>query len=143
MTWRTWAGTSKQKLSARRRLRHRKLSAPVLDPNTGEIIVDAGVVLDDELLDKIFALDMPPTVFSIYNDNGEPVRGGVQRTAAPRHQYHYPPGHRGGNWLFLNLCQGIGEIDDIDHLGNRRLRCVGELLQNQFRVGLSRMERVG
>lgn len=42
----------------------------------------------------------------------------------------------------LNLFYGIGNIDDIDHLGNRRLRCVGELLQNQFRIGLSRMERV-
>ena len=40
------------------------------------------------------------------------------------------------------LANGIGEIDDIDHLGNRRVRCVGELLQNQFRIGLSRMERV-
>ncbi|MCY6356104.1 DNA-directed RNA polymerase subunit beta [Clostridium sp. ZS2-4] len=42
----------------------------------------------------------------------------------------------------LGLPYGIGNIDDIDHLGNRRLRSVGELLQNQFRIGLSRMERV-
>ena len=42
----------------------------------------------------------------------------------------------------LGLTYGIGYIDDIDHLGNRRLRSVGELLQNQFRIGLSRMERV-
>ena len=42
----------------------------------------------------------------------------------------------------LDLAYGIGTTDDIDHLGNRRLRCVGELLQNQFRIGLSRMERV-
>ena len=42
----------------------------------------------------------------------------------------------------LNLNYGIGNVDDIDHLGNRRLRTVGELLQNQFRIGLSRMERV-
>ncbi|MDO4270082.1 MAG: DNA-directed RNA polymerase subunit beta [Eubacteriales bacterium] len=42
----------------------------------------------------------------------------------------------------LNLGNGIGTTDDIDHLGNRRLRCVGELLQNQFRIGFSRMERV-
>ncbi|MCT4621725.1 MAG: DNA-directed RNA polymerase subunit beta [Marinisporobacter sp.] len=42
----------------------------------------------------------------------------------------------------LNLAHGVGEVDDIDHLGNRRLRSVGELLQNQFRIGLSRMERV-
>ena len=43
---------------------------------------------------------------------------------------------------FCNLCEGVGTIDDIDHLGNRRIRSVGELLQNQFRVGFSRMERV-
>lgn len=42
----------------------------------------------------------------------------------------------------LNLYDGVGKIDDIDHLGNRRVRSVGELLQNQFRIGLSRMERV-
>ena len=42
----------------------------------------------------------------------------------------------------LNLFGGVGEVDDIDHLGNRRLKSVGELLQNQFRIGLSRMERV-
>ena len=42
----------------------------------------------------------------------------------------------------LNLDHGIGKTDDIDHLGNRRIRCVGELLQNQFRIGLTRLERV-
>ncbi len=42
----------------------------------------------------------------------------------------------------LNLYHGLGKIDDIDHLGNRRIRCVGELLQNQFRIGLARLERV-
>ena len=42
----------------------------------------------------------------------------------------------------LNIDHGIGYIDDIDHLGNRRIRCVGELLQNQFRIGLTRLERV-
>ena len=45
------------------------------------------------------------------------------------------------NYL-LNLEHGIGYVDDIDHLGNRRIRCVGELLQNQFRIGLTRLERV-
>ncbi len=43
---------------------------------------------------------------------------------------------------YLNLMEGIGHDDEIDHLGNRRIRQVGELLQNQFKVGISRMERV-
>ena len=43
---------------------------------------------------------------------------------------------------FLILCDGVGTVDDIDHLGNRRIRSVGELLQNQFRIGFTRMERV-
>jgi len=43
---------------------------------------------------------------------------------------------------FINLCEGVGNVDDIDHLGNRRIRSVGELLQNQFRIGFTRMERV-
>ncbi|MGL6008651.1 MAG: DNA-directed RNA polymerase subunit beta, partial [Culicoidibacterales bacterium] len=43
---------------------------------------------------------------------------------------------------FYNLLDGVGTYDDIDHLGNRRIRSVGELLQNQFRIGLTRMERV-
>ena len=42
---------------------------------------------------------------------------------------------------FMNIIEGFGDTDDIDHLGNRRIRCVGELIQNQFRIGLSRMER--
>lgn len=42
----------------------------------------------------------------------------------------------------INLANGIGQVDDIDHLGNRRLRTVGELLQNQFRIGMARLERV-
>lgn len=42
---------------------------------------------------------------------------------------------------FLNLAEGLGKVDDIDHLGNRRIRAVGELLANQFRIGLARMER--
>ena len=51
-------------------------------------------------------------------------------------------GHpRGGQGRWSNLKDGKGEIDDIDNLGNRRVRSVGELLENQYRVGLLRMER--
>lgn len=131
-----------KKLGARRRLRYRKLSEPVIDRETGEILAEAGAVLDDQLLDKIFSQENPPTVFSVYNENKESVR--IVGNGMPPY---------GTNCItrediiavigyLLSLAKGIGEVDDIDHLGNRRLRSVGELLQNQFRVGLSRMERV-
>merc|ERR1712000_135301 len=41
----------------------------------------------------------------------------------------------------INIRNGFGDVDDIDHLGNRRIRCVGEMAENQFRVGLVRVER--
>ena len=44
--------------------------------------------------------------------------------------------------VMLNVYNGLGDVDDIDHLANRRIRCVGELLQNQFRIGISRIERM-
>lgn len=131
-----------KKLGARRRLRYRTLSEPVIDQATGEILAEAGSVLDDALLDRIFASESPPTVFRVYNDNKESVT--IVGNGTPPY---------GTNCItredivavvgyLLSLAKGIGETDDIDHLGNRRLRSVGELLQNQFRVGLSRMERV-
>lgn len=136
-----------KKLDPRRRLRNRKLSEPLVHPATGEILAEEGDILDDALLDKIFAHGeensaREPFTISVYNDKKEAV-------AVVCHPL--PP--YGANCItredilavvgyLLNLAQGIGEIDDIDHLGNRRLRSVGELLQNQFRVGLSRMERV-
>ena len=46
------------------------------------------------------------------------------------------------NYMLRPASMGVGTMDDIDHLGNRRIRSVGELLQNQFRIGFSRMERV-
>jgi DNA-directed RNA polymerase subunit beta len=131
-----------KKLGARRRLRYRKLAEHIVDTDTGEIIVEAGSILDDQLLDTIYKMKEPPTAISVYSDDNVPVR--VVGNGEPGH---------GTNSVtrqdivavigyLLNLTQGIGEVDDIDHLGNRRLRSVGELLQNQFRVGLSRMERV-
>lgn len=131
-----------KKLGARRRLRYRKLAAHVIDPQTGEIVAEKDQVLDDQLLDKIFSLETPPTDFDVYNDdnvavrvisNGEPGHG---TNCVTRQDIIAVVGY------LLSLIQSIGETDDIDHLGNRRLRSVGELLQNQFRVGLSRMERV-
>lgn len=131
-----------KKLDIRRRVRGRKLAQHLIYPATGEIIAQEGSILDDQLLDEIFALQQPPTAISVYNDDNIPVP--VIGNGQPEH---------GSNNVtredivavigyLLTLAQGIGDVDDIDHLGNRRLRSVGELLQNQFRVGLSRMERV-
>ncbi len=129
-----------KKLGARRRIRNRKLAQPVKINNRS--VAKADQVLNDQLLGKIFNAENPPTDFVVYNneglavkvvDNGQPERGINNIT---RQDIVAVIGY------LLNLMQGIGETDDIDHLGNRRLRCVGELLQNQFRVGLSRMERV-
>lgn len=139
-----------KKLGARRRLRYRKLAMNVIDPDTGELVAEVGSILDDQLLDEVLELykrkrdvdDNRPTPIIVYNDDNEPVP--VIGNGEP------DPGINSVTrqdivaviGYLLNLSQGIGEIDDIDHLGNRRLRSVGELLQNQFRVGLSRMERV-
>ena len=70
----------------------------------------------------------------------------MKMICSPTLEHHYRTITKGDimasiNYL-LNLVDGVGTTDDIDHLGNRRVRSVGELLQNQFRIGLSRMERV-
>jgi DNA-directed RNA polymerase beta subunit len=62
----------------------------------------------------------------------------TRRTRARAAQGRHP---RGGQGRWSNLKDGKGEIDDIDNLGNRRVRSVGELMENQYRVGLLRMER--
>ncbi len=78
-----------------------------------------------------------------FGDNKEEMKEAIKervKELSPRHII-VPDIVASINFDF-NLFQGISEVDDIDHLGNRRVRSVGELLQNQFRIGLSRMERV-
>lgn len=131
-----------KKLGARRRLRFRKLAQHVTDPDTGEIVGQEGTTIDDQLLDEICRVSSSPTAISVYNDDNVPVL--VVGNGEPEHGVNSVTREDivAVIGYLLNLTQGIGEVDDIDHLGNRRLRSVGELLQNQFRVGLSRMERV-
>ncbi len=112
-----------KKLDLKTRLLNLTLAETLVDPETGEIIVEKGTVLTHQVMETLGA----------FIDNGlnsvtyYPSEDGVVTEPMS---------------YFFNLMEGIGNVDDIDHLGNRRIRSVGELLQNQFRIGLARMERV-
>ena len=155
-----------KKLHIKNRLINQKLAEPIVDAETGEILAEAGQELDRRTLDKL----MPYlTGEKAYGYKSYKVRGGVPEdgTIDVQSINIFSPLEDGKvikvisngevddsvkhitsadilasiNY-FINLLHGVGSTDDIDHLGNRRLRSVGELLQNQFRIGLSRMERV-
>lgn len=153
-----------KKLHLKHRLFNQKLAEPIVNTETGEIVVEEGTVLDrrkiDEIMDvlesnansEVFELhgsviDEPVEIQSIKvyvpNDD-EGCTTTVIGNAFPDSEVKCitPADIIASMSYFFNLLSGIGYTDDIDHLGNRRLRSVGELLQNQFRIGLSRMERV-
>ena len=134
-----------KKLGWRNRLSGTVLAEAIADEETGEIILPAGTKMTDENLDKI-------AESGIYNERGlravkvqnheeEMLLMFTTGIDEKRHTVTNEDVFASFNYL-LNLMDGHGTGDDIDHLGNRRVRCVGELLQNQFRIGLSRMERV-
>ena len=134
-----------KKLGWRNRLSGTVLAEAIADEETGEIILPAGTKMTDENLDKIAAS-------GIYNERGlravkvqnheeEMLLMFTTGIDEKMHTVTNEDVFASFNYL-LNLMDGHGTGDDIDHLGNRRVRCVGELLQNQFRIGLSRMERV-
>ena len=134
-----------KKLGWRNRLSGTILAEAIADEETGEIILPAGTKMTDENLDKIAAS-------GIYNERGlravkvqnheeEMLLMFTTGIDEKMHTVTNEDVFASFNYL-LNLMDGHGTGDDIDHLGNRRVRCVGELLQNQFRIGLSRMERV-
>ncbi|WP_418843416.1 DNA-directed RNA polymerase subunit beta [Phascolarctobacterium succinatutens] len=134
-----------KKLGWRNRLSGTVLAEAIADEETGEIILPAGTKMTDENLDKI-------AESGIYNERGlravkiqnheeEMLLMFTTGINEKMHTVTNEDVFASFNYL-LNLMDGHGTGDDIDHLGNRRVRCVGELLQNQFRIGLSRMERV-
>ncbi|MCH6268785.1 DNA-directed RNA polymerase subunit beta, partial [Bacillus sp. FJAT-50051] len=153
-----------KKLHIKNRLFNQRLAETLADPETGEIIAEKGTVLDRRNLDRILPALEKNINFKSYN----PVGGVVEEEIIMQGIKIYAPGDENekvinvlGNAYvaepiknitpadiiasisyFFDLLHGVGDTDDIDHLGNRRLRSVGELLQNQFRIGLSRMERV-
>ena len=135
-----------KKLGWRRRAMEQTLAAPIVDEETGEIIAAEGTVLTEEVLDRIEASGVfageASIVFYIKGANDEPMKVIASPTLEQSHRTITCEDMIASISYLLNLMDGHGVTDDIDHLGNRRLRSVGELLQNQFRIGLSRMERV-
>ncbi|MGG4551652.1 DNA-directed RNA polymerase subunit beta [Paenibacillus woosongensis] len=153
-----------KKLHIKNRLFNQRLAESLIDTNTGEIIAEAGQIVDRRLLDEILpyleegvgfknyhvangvldSVDVPLQTVDIFSpiEDGKVVKVIANRNIDKSVKHITPADIISSISYFLNLLHGIGDTDDIDHLGNRRLRSVGELLQNQFRIGLSRMERV-
>lgn len=153
-----------KKLALKNRLLGLTLAEPLVSGETGEILVDKDTELTRDVLNSIESeLDHGLNMVTLYPSDDavltEPVDIQVVKVYSPKDPEkvinvisngqiapeirHLTPADIIANinyWLALN--EGIGRVDDIDHLGNRRIRSVGELLQNQVRIGLSRMERV-
>ncbi|MDD1389119.1 DNA-directed RNA polymerase subunit beta [Pediococcus pentosaceus] len=154
-----------KKLSLKTRLLGQTLAETLADPDTGEVIAQKGEMVNKDVMKKLAVfLDRPDFKMVTYQPSEEavvtePMTIQVIKVQDPNDPErtlnmigngnidaklkHITPADiiASMNYFFL-LQDGIGSTDDIDHLGNRRIRSVGELLQNQFRIGLSRMERV-
>ncbi|MFC3419167.1 DNA-directed RNA polymerase subunit beta [Salinicoccus hispanicus] len=152
-----------KKLHLKNRLFNQVLAEPIVDKETGEIVAEAGTTIDRRTLDGIIdVLEAEANLETFHLENGlldEPIEVQSIKVEAPNQEEGVttiignafpdvevksitPSDIIASMSYFFNLLHGVGDTDDIDHLGNRRLRSVGELLQNQFRIGLSRMERV-
>ena len=134
-----------KKLGWRRRLLDKVLDQPLVDVSTGEIIAEAGTKIDLDVIDKIeesgiFAGPGLKEVFIRMKE--QPMKIICTSDIPEDHRTITVEDVMASFGYLLNLMDGLGTGDDIDHLGNRRVRRVGELLQNQFRIGLARMERV-
>ncbi len=153
-----------KKLHLKYRLLGLTLAETLADPETGEVIFTEGTELDQDKIDQLIpyldnglnVVTLDPSLEGIL---GEPIDLQIIKVYSPLDSEKVINIIGNANiaeeikcltpadilasinyYLFLDF--GIGQTDDIDHLGNRRIRAVGELLQNQFRIGLSRMERV-
>ncbi len=138
-----------KKLGWKRRLLGKKLAEPLVDKETGEVLVPADVTIEASMVEditieqenNIFGEDEHAIVY-IKDKNNNRIKMICSRTLPYNHRTITINDIIASISYLLNLMDGHGHKDDIDHLGNRRIRSVGELLQNQFRIGLSRMERV-
>ena len=129
-----------KKLSLDYRIKGLTLAQNVLVEETGEVLAEKGQVVDDGLA-ATFAKHKISRV-EVVGEDGQPQLVMNNNFIDPKIKHLTPEDIVATIGYLLNLMSGMGSVDDIDHLGNRRLRSVGELLQNQFRIGLSRMERV-
>jgi DNA-directed RNA polymerase subunit beta len=128
-----------KKLGLRERVFGMTLAEPIVDFKTGEIIVDSGVRIDREVMARLEALKIKEVWVQTESGPVKVVGNGLVDTEVKNIT---PEDMVATINYFFGLFKDVGSTDDIDHLGNRRLKTVGELLQNQFRIGLSRMERV-
>ncbi|GBD72345.1 DNA-directed RNA polymerase beta chain [Tetragenococcus halophilus subsp. halophilus] len=154
-----------KKLDLKTRLLNLTLAETLADPETGEIILEKGTEITNQIMEDTLAeyIDnglntvtyypsedgvvtdpMNIQVFKVFSPNDPDQDVNVIGNGLPESNVRtiLPADIVASMSYFFNLMEGIGITDDIDHLGNRRIRSVGELLQNQFRIGLARMERV-
>ena len=177
-----------KKLMLKNRITGHTLAEDVVSPMTGEVIAEAGAVVDRELADAIQNAAVPYVwiareesdrnikvlsnmmvdlkavcgidpeevgvtelvYYPVLAELLEEIAGDIDELKEAIHKniHELIPKHITKEDIMasinynMHLEYGIGKDDDIDHLGNRRIRAVGELLQNQYRIGLSRMERV-
>ncbi|WP_041719561.1 DNA-directed RNA polymerase subunit beta [Alkaliphilus oremlandii] len=175
-----------KKLSLANRILGKKAAANIVDPSTGEILVEEGTKIDRETsimvqdsgINEVFIYAEDNKVIKVLGNHfvninkhipfnieelkisdkvyypvlkeildtfsqEEDIRDALKERAKELSPKHIIIADIIASISYeFNLAHDTGNIDDIDHLGNRRSRSVGELLQNQFRIGLSRMERV-
>ena len=149
-----------KKLGWKRRILGKVLAKPVVDKTTGEIVIPANEVVTEKMLDAV-DMERETDFFELFelkdedskkNDalivlylmkkDGTHMKLLCSQTREIHDRTIAKSDIIASISYLLNLMDDVGTTDDIDHLGNRRVRAVGELLQNQFRIGLSRMERV-
>ena len=173
-----------QKLSLATRITGKEAFADIIDPSTGEVLVEKGSIISEDVAREIqdtginivdvkvedkrvrvigngtvnihkFVTNVDISKLHFKEDVNYEVLKSILDTTDEKdlakvlkERYdELVPKHITNEDIIasisylVNLDNGLGEVDDIDHLGNRRIRCVGELLQNQFRIGLTRLER--
>ena len=147
-----------KKLGWKARILGLQLADDLIDQSSGELLIPANTTVTQEILDAI-PDDQDEQIFNLQPDNQRrgfyyPIKIRVHSNSGDFTILCSPTLHIHNNRTLcvaditssinyvFSLMAGIGRTDDIDHLGNRRVRAVGELLQNQFRIGMTRMERV-